>query len=116
MFEEMRAAALLQKLLHLDGAAFDASHAFALATSDGAAALNIAGGELIAGAPADYVVLDASQIDPWSPPLQALVYRGQDAWVQATFVGGRRVYVGQPSALASKARGMAAAVANRVCS
>ncbi|HEY1868331.1 MAG TPA: amidohydrolase family protein [Candidatus Cybelea sp.] len=114
MFDEMRAAALLQKLLHLDGAAFDAAGAFALATAGGAAALNVAGGDLVADAPADYVVLDTSGIDPWSPPLQALVYRGQDAWVQATFVGGRRVYVGEPSALAVRAREMTAAVAKRV--
>jgi 5-methylthioadenosine/S-adenosylhomocysteine deaminase len=115
LIEEMRAAALLQKLSYLDGAAFDATHAFALATAGGAAALNVNGGDLTAGSSADYVVLDASQIDPWSPPLQALVYRGQDAWVQATFVGGRRVYVGEPSALAERAREMTAAVANRVC-
>ncbi|HMF28602.1 MAG TPA: amidohydrolase family protein [Candidatus Cybelea sp.] len=116
MLEEMRAAALLQKLLHLDGAAFDAAGAFALATAGGAASLNVKGGDLVADAPADYVVLDASQIDPWSPPLQALVYRGQDAWVQATFVGGRRVYVGEPSPLAIRAREKTVAVAKRVCS
>jgi len=115
LLDEMRAAALLQKLLHLDGAAFDAAAAFGLATTGGARALNVAGGDLVAGSHADYVVLDASQIDPWSPPVQALVYRGEDAWVQATFVGGRRVYVGEPSPLAARAREMTAAVAKRVC-
>jgi 5-methylthioadenosine/S-adenosylhomocysteine deaminase len=116
LIEEMRAAALLQKVLYLDGAAFDAADAFELATAGGAAALNVKGGDLIAGAAADYAVLDGSQIDPWSPPLQALVYRGQDAWVQATFIGGRRVYVGEPSPLAQRAREITATVANRVCS
>jgi 5-methylthioadenosine/S-adenosylhomocysteine deaminase len=116
LIEEMRAAALLQKTLHLDGAASDAAAAFALATKGGAAALNVAGGDLVAGLPADYVVLDASQVDPWSPPLPALVYRGQDSWVQATFVRGRRVYVGEPSATAQHARRMTAAIAKRVCS
>lgn len=116
MLDEMRAAALLQKVLHLDGAAFDASAAFALATTGGAAALKIPGGDLAVGAPADFVVVDASQIDPWSPPLQALVYRGEDAWVQASFVGGRRVYVGESSPLAVRAREMTASLAKRVCS
>ncbi len=104
LIEEMRATALLQKILHLDGAALRASEAFALATAQGARALGIAGGDLVAESPADYVVLDASKIDPWSSPVNAIVYRGQDAWVQATFVGGRRVYVGEPSPLARRAR------------
>ena len=72
LIDEMRAAALLQKILHLDGAAFGARDAFALGTAQGARALRIAGGDLLAGMPADYVVLDASKIDPWSPPLNAL--------------------------------------------
>jgi 5-methylthioadenosine/S-adenosylhomocysteine deaminase len=114
IIEEMRAAALLQKILHLDGSAFGAAAAYALGTLDGARALRVGGGDLIAGAHADYVVLDASAIDPWSPPLNALVYRGEDSWVQATFVGGRRVYVGEPSPLAARAREATAAIAKRV--
>jgi len=114
IIEEMRAAALLQKILHLDGSAFGAAAAYALGTLDGARALRVGGGDLVAGALADYVVLDASAIDPWSPPLNALVYRADDSWVQATFVGGRRVYVGEPSALAARAREATAAIAKRV--
>jgi 5-methylthioadenosine/S-adenosylhomocysteine deaminase len=114
LIEEMRAAALLQKLARLDGAAFRAQDAYALGTSQGARALGVAGGNLVAGSPADYVVLDASAIDPWSPPLNALVYRGEDAWVQATFVAGRRVYVGEPSPLARRAGEATAAIAKGV--
>lgn len=114
LIDEMRATALLQKILHLDSAALRASQAFALATAQGARALGIAGGDLIDEAPADYVVLDASKIDPWSAPINALVYRGEDAWVQATFVAGRRVYVGEPSPLARRAREATAAIAKRV--
>jgi len=114
LIEEMRAAALLQKILHLDGAALSASQAYALGTSQGARALRASGGDLLAGFPADYAVLDASKIDPWSPPLNALVYRGEDSWVQATFVNGRRVYVGEPSPLAARARAATAAIAKRV--
>jgi 5-methylthioadenosine/S-adenosylhomocysteine deaminase len=114
LVEEMRAAALLQKVKHLDGAALGARAAFLMGTSHGANALNARGGDLTAGEPADFVVLDASKIDAWSPPLNALVYRGENQWVQATFVGGRRVYVGEPSALAQRARDATNAIAKRL--
>jgi 5-methylthioadenosine/S-adenosylhomocysteine deaminase len=114
LIEEMREAALLQKIRRLDGAAFEAREAFAMGTSQGARALAIEGGDLVTGAPADYVVVDASKIDPWSPPLNALVYRGENAWVQATFVSGTRCYVGDPSPLARRAREATAAIAKRV--
>ncbi len=41
LIDEMRAAALLQKILHLDGSAFGASRAFALGTAEGARALRM---------------------------------------------------------------------------
>lgn len=114
LIAEMRAAALLQKLQKLDAAAFPARDAYAMGTAEGARALGIAGGNLLPGCRADYVVLDASQIDPWSPECNALVYRGQDAWIQAAFVNGRRVYVGEPSALARRAREQTALLARRL--
>lgn len=114
LLEEMRAAALLQKVARMDGSALGAQTAFALGTRQGAQALRLATGELVPGMWADYAVVDASRIDPWSPALQALVYRGTDAWIQATFVGGRRVYVGEASALARGARAAVARIAERV--
>jgi 5-methylthioadenosine/S-adenosylhomocysteine deaminase len=114
LIDEMRAAALLQKLRRLDGSALPATTAFALGTAQGAKALRVAAGDLLAGNAADYVVLDASKIDPWAPPLNALVYRGEDAWVQGTFVGGRRVYVSEPSQLARLAWEAAAKIAKRL--
>jgi 5-methylthioadenosine/S-adenosylhomocysteine deaminase len=111
---EMRAAALLQKIERRDGEALPARDAFLLATSEGARALGVTAGTLAPGAPADYVVLDASQFDPWSPDCNALVYRGEDAWIQAAFVGGRRVYVGEPSAQARRAREETAKIARRL--
>jgi 5-methylthioadenosine/S-adenosylhomocysteine deaminase len=111
---EMRAAALLQKLAKLDGAELCARDAHRLATSEGAAALRTDGGDLTAGSPADYVVLDASPIDPWSPECNALVYRAEDAWIQAVFVGGRRVYLGEPAPLARRAREETAAIMRRL--
>ena len=98
----------------MTAAAFTARQAYTLGTAQGAEALAIAGGDLIEGNPADYVVLDASRIDPWSPALNALVYRGADAWVQATFVGGRRVYVGERSPAARRARDQTQRIAKRV--
>jgi 5-methylthioadenosine/S-adenosylhomocysteine deaminase len=114
LIDEMRAAVLLQKIRRLDGAALDASAAFALGTREGARALRVTAGDLVTGYPADYVVLDASRIDPWASPLRALVYRGENAWVQAVFVAGRRVYVGEPSPLARRAREATASISKRV--
>jgi len=103
LIEEMRATALLQKVSARDGSAFDARTAFDFGTSQGAAALEVAAGALSESKAADYVVLDASQIDPWSPPLNALVYRGENAWVRQTYVEGKCVYDGQKSVLGTKA-------------
>ncbi len=114
LLDEMRAAALLQKVRRLDGSALPATTAFALGTTQGAKALRVAAGDLSAGHAADYVVLDAAKIDPWAPPLNALIYRGEDAWVQGTFVSGRRVYVGEPSQLARRAWEAVAKIAKRV--
>jgi len=115
LIDEMRSAALLAKLQSFDASAFSARESFAMGTSEGARALALDAGDLLEGGPADYVVLDASGIDPWSPECNALVYRGQDSWVQATFVGGRRVYVGEASSLARRARSETARVAERLC-
>jgi len=114
LIDEMRSASLLQKIALRDGSALPAPSAFALGTAQGAKALGVSAGDLAPGCIADYVVLDASRVDPWSPPLNALVYRGEDAWVQASFVGGRRVYAGDASPLARKAWEATTAVAKRI--
>jgi 5-methylthioadenosine/S-adenosylhomocysteine deaminase len=114
LIDEMRAATLLQKTARLDGSAFGARIAFDLGTAQGARALGLAAGDLIAGNAADYVVLDASRIDPWSPAVQAVVYRGEDRWVQAAFVNGARVYTGESSPTAQNARVKLKEIANRV--
>lgn len=90
VFAEMRSASLLQKLARHDGGAFDAGAAWQLGTSEGAAALGINAGDFREGAYADYAVVDLSGIDPWSPLVNALVYRAQPAWIRETYVGGRR--------------------------
>ncbi len=91
IFEEMRAAALLQKVVQQDASALSAGIALALGTAQGAAAIGVNAGELREGAYADYVVLHATGIDPWAPAANAVVYRADSAWVRETYVGGRCV-------------------------
>ncbi len=114
LIDEMRSASLLAKIARRDGSALPARTAFALGTSQGATALGLPAGDLITGAPADYTVLDARRIDAWSPAVNAVVQRGEDRWVQATIVGGRRVYSGEPSAIARQAEATVATIARRV--
>ena len=103
LMDEMRAASLLQKLQRRDGAAVGARAAFELATAQGARALGIAAGDLRPGMYADFAVLDAREIDAWSPAVNALVYRGENRWVRETYVSGKRVYDGERSAVAAQA-------------
>ncbi len=114
LIEEMRAATLLQKIRTLDGSALGARAAFDLGTAQGARALNVAAGDFAPGLAADYLVLDASEIDPWTPAVNGVVYRGENSWVQAAFVGGSRVYTGERSALANHANVKLKEIANRV--
>jgi 5-methylthioadenosine/S-adenosylhomocysteine deaminase len=89
--EEMRAASLLQKVSRLDGSALGARAALALGTSLGAAALRVDAGDFREGAFADYITIDAAGVDPWTPLVNALVYRAENRWVRETYVAGRRV-------------------------
>ncbi|HTV74046.1 MAG TPA: amidohydrolase family protein, partial [Candidatus Acidoferrales bacterium] len=114
LIDEMRAASYLQKIARKDGSALGARAAFDLATAQGARALGVASGDLIPGHAADYLVLGAASIDPWTPELNAVVYRAEDAWVQSTFVNGSRVYTGEPSPVAQHARAKVKEIANRV--
>jgi 5-methylthioadenosine/S-adenosylhomocysteine deaminase len=111
---EMRAASYLQKLVRLDGAALGARAAYEMATSNGARALGLRAGDLIPGNKADFVVLSAAGVDPWSAAINGVVYRAEDAWVQATIVAGRRVYAGGASPIALEARREVGAIARRL--
>lgn len=114
LIDEMRSATLLQKIKMLDGSALGAQAAFDLGTAQGGRALNAPVGDLTPGMAADYLVLNASAIDAWTPEVNALVYRGEDAWVQAAFVGGTRVYLGEPSHLARQAHDRVRTIVERV--
>lgn len=114
LIDEMRAASLLQKILRTDGSALGAQVAFDLGTAQGARALRVDAGDLTPGNMADYLVLDASAIDAWTPEVNGVVYRGQDSWVQAAFVGGARVYTGERSPLALLAQQKLKEITERV--
>ena len=116
VIDEMRAVSLLQKIRRLDGSALGARTAFLLGTSQGAASLRVKTGDLVAGHAADYLVLDASRIDEWTPEVNGLVYRGEDRWVQAAFVGGVRVYTGERSQAAHEAHTTLLEIMKRVSS
>jgi 5-methylthioadenosine/S-adenosylhomocysteine deaminase len=116
LIDEMRSASLLAKIARTDGSALGARTAFDLGTAQGARALNIDAGDFRIGAFADYLVLDASAIDPWTPEVNGVVYRGEDRWVQAAFVGGARVYFGEASPLARLAHEKLKEVTKRVIS
>jgi 5-methylthioadenosine/S-adenosylhomocysteine deaminase len=114
LIDEMRAASLLQKIARTDGSALGARAAFDLGTAQGALALRIDAGDLTPGNAADFLVLDATAIDSWTPEVNGLVYRGQDSWVQAAFVGGARVYTGEPSPLSRLAQQKLKEITERV--
>jgi 5-methylthioadenosine/S-adenosylhomocysteine deaminase len=114
LLDEMRAAAYLQKLERRDGGALSGQDVWGMGTSAGASVIGIAAGELEAGRAADFIVLDARRIDPWSPAVNALVYRGSDDWVRSAYVGGRLARSDEPSQLAGQARQKVASIAARL--
>jgi 5-methylthioadenosine/S-adenosylhomocysteine deaminase len=91
VLDEMRAASLLQKIARLDGSALGAGQALRLGTAGGGEALNAQAGDLREGAYADYVVVDLTRMDAWTPLVNHVVYRAESADVRETYVGGRRV-------------------------
>ncbi len=71
IFEEMRMAALLQKVTHLDGTAFTAEEAFRLGTVGGGEVLGLPLGEIAPGRVADLVALDLGH-PSLHPPINLL--------------------------------------------
>lgn len=91
VLEEIRAAALLQKVARFDGSALPARTAFEMGTALGANALRVAAGAFEAGAFADYVTIDLRDRDPWVPLCNQLVYRSTGGDVRETYVANRLV-------------------------
>src|SRR3954469_11290541 len=93
VFDEMRAAALLQKVHRTDGQAIDAETCFALGTTTAGEVLRLPVGRIAPGYRADLVALDLDDPSLW--PAQALeknvVYALSPRGITDVVVGGRKV-------------------------
>lgn len=96
VLDEMRMAALLQKVQAHDGQAMGAATAFQLGTAGGADALGLSVGRLEAGRAADALTVDLSDLSmlPGPPTIGHVVYALSAAAVDAVWVGGRPVVAG----------------------
>jgi 5-methylthioadenosine/S-adenosylhomocysteine deaminase len=93
VFEEMRMAALLQRVRLLDGTALDAATAFALGTASGAQILGLDAGRVEQGALADLVAihLEHLSLQPPTDLLRSVVFAMSPQAVTDVWVNGRRV-------------------------
>ncbi len=94
VFEEMHVCSLLQKLNKRDAAALPAERALAMGTKNGYRALGLTGGELIAGMPADIVLLrtDAPWFTPGLSVSADIVFAAGRGDVALTMVAGKILY------------------------
>jgi len=97
VFEEMRMAALLQKVRHLDGTRLPAEAAFAMGTADAGTLLGLEVGEIRRGFMADLVAVDLSHpsLHPPTALLKNVVYAMSPQAVTDVWVHGRAVVRGQ---------------------
>jgi 5-methylthioadenosine/S-adenosylhomocysteine deaminase len=93
VFEEMRMAALLQKVRHLDGARLPAEEAFAMGTREGARLLGLDTGAIEPGLRADLVAVDLEHpsLHPPTNLLKSVVYAMSPQAVTDVWVDGRQV-------------------------
>ena len=93
VFEEMRMAALLQKVRHLDGTRLSAEDAFGMGTRGGAELLGIDAGDIAPGRLADLVAVDLQHpsLHPRTNPLKSVVYAMSPQAITDVWVHGRRV-------------------------
>lgn len=96
IFEEMRMAALLQKVTHLDGTAFTAEEAFRLGTAGGGEVLDLPIGEIAPGRLGDLVALDLGHpsLHPPNALMKNVVYALSPQAITDVWVHGRRVVEG----------------------
>jgi 5-methylthioadenosine/S-adenosylhomocysteine deaminase len=93
VFEEMRMAALLQKVRHLDGTRLPAEDAFAMGTREGARLLGLDAGAIEPGRVADLVAVDLGH-PSLHPPLnlvKSVVYAMSPQAITDAWVHGRQV-------------------------
>jgi 5-methylthioadenosine/S-adenosylhomocysteine deaminase len=97
VFEEMRMAALLQKVQRLDATALTAEDVFAMGTRRGASVLDLPVGEIAPRLSADFVGIDLSSLSLQPAPahpetlLAGVVYGMQPEAVARVVVAGREV-------------------------
>jgi len=96
IFEEMRMAALLQKVTHLDGTAFTAEEAFRLGTAGGGEVLDLPIGEIAPGRLGDLVALDLGHpsLHPPNALMKNVVYALSPQAITDVWVHGRHVVEG----------------------
>lgn len=92
MLEEMKTAALLQKVHNLDPTALPAEKVFEMATIDGATALGLRDeiGSIEVGKKADLVLLDmkAPHLTPFRHPISHIVYSAKECDVNTVICNG----------------------------
>lgn len=93
VFEEMRMAALLQKVRHLDGTRLPAEQVFRMGTLDGGRLLDLGVGDIKEGMLADFVAVDLGHpsLHPPSNPLKNVVYAMSPQAITDVWVHGRHV-------------------------
>jgi 5-methylthioadenosine/S-adenosylhomocysteine deaminase len=93
VFEEMRMAALLQKVRHLDGTRLPAEEALAMGTRGGAALLGINAGDIAPGRVADLVAVDLAHpsLHPPTNLLKSVVYAMSPQAIADVWVHGSQV-------------------------
>jgi len=93
VFEEMRMAALLQKVRHLDGTRIAADEAFGMGTAAGARLLGVDAGAIEVGRAADLVAVDRAHpsLHPPTSLLNNVVYAMSPQAITDVWVHGRPV-------------------------
>lgn len=93
VFDEMRTAALLQKLATMSGDTLPAETALAMGTKNGGVVLGLPVGEIAPGYRADLVALDLADLSllPPGPVLKHLVYALHPAAIARVVVAGQTV-------------------------
>jgi len=93
MFESMKFAALLQKAHRWDQTVLPAKEAFAMATKEGAKALNLNAGEIAEGKLADIALIDLNrpELTPHYNLASDLVYAANGSCVDTVICDGKLV-------------------------